>query len=118
MKFQKGNKLAAGRGVLRRDPTIELITQLNELCKTYDGSKANRTKLNRMISNLIAKATDGDDVVVDGKLIKEGTGDLNAILAIIDRIEGRPAQKIVGPNNGPVQVEYRTLGQYRSGTAT
>jgi hypothetical protein len=37
---------------------------LNELCKTYDGTK---------------------------------------------RTEGKPAQKVVGPDNGPVQVEYRTI---------
>jgi hypothetical protein len=24
-------------------------------------------------------------------------------------LEGKPAQKIVGPDNGPLQVEYRTL---------
>jgi hypothetical protein len=42
-------------------------------------------------------------------LIKEGTGDLQAIQEIINRLEGRPSQKIVGPDNGPLQVEFRTL---------
>src|ERR1700730_4252957 len=92
----------------RRDSTVELVTQLNELIKNYDGTK--RTKLHRLIKNLITKATTGDDVLdANGKIVKEGTGDLTAILAIIDRLEGRPAQKIVGPDNGPVQVEYRTI---------
>jgi hypothetical protein len=40
MPFQKGNQLAAGKpGGMRRDPTIEIVTQLNELIDTYDGSK-------------------------------------------------------------------------------
>jgi hypothetical protein len=61
-----------------------------------------------LVANLITKATTGDDKIVEGKLVK-GTGDLTAILAIIDRLEGRPAQKIVGPDNGPVKVQYRTV---------
>jgi hypothetical protein len=63
------------------------VTQLNELIKNYDGSK--RTKLHRLIKNLITKATTGDDVLdKNGNIVKEGTGDLTAILAIIDRLEG------------------------------
>jgi len=50
MPFQKGNQLAkGGSGPFRRDPTIELVTQLNELIKNYDGTK--RTKLHRLIKN-------------------------------------------------------------------
>jgi hypothetical protein len=48
---------------LRRDSTIELVTQLNELIKSKDGSQ--RTKMHRMISNLIAKATTAFDVLDD-----------------------------------------------------
>jgi hypothetical protein len=51
----------------------------------------------------------GDEFDAEGKLIKEGMGDLQAILAILDRLEGKPAQRVVGPDNGPVQVEYRTV---------
>jgi hypothetical protein len=82
----------------------------SELCKTYDNSEPSRTKLNRMIENLITKATDGDDVVnAEGKLVKKGTGDLAAIREIMDRIEGKSAQKIVGHDDGPVVKEYKTL---------
>ena len=44
-------------------------------------------------------------------LITQATtaGDLTAILAIYDRLEGRPSQKIVGPDNGPLQIEYKTI---------
>jgi hypothetical protein len=108
MPFQKGNKLARGNGALRRDSTIELITQLNELIKCKDGSK--RTKLHRLIKNLITKATTENDVVdADGNIVEEGTGDLQAITEIINRLEGKPSQKITGPDNGPVQVEYKTI---------
>jgi hypothetical protein len=63
-----------------------------------------------LIKNLITKATtEGDVLDANGKIVKEGTGDLQAIQEIINRLEGRPSQKIVGPNNGPLQVEYRTI---------
>jgi hypothetical protein len=111
MPFQKGNHLSQPRPH-RQDSTIELITQLNELIKCYDGKK--RTKLHRLIKNLITKATTADDVLdKDGNIIKEGTGDLAAIQEIINRLEGRPSQRIVGPDNGPVKVEYRTLEEVR-----
>jgi hypothetical protein len=109
MPFQKGNQLANGHNnKLRRDSTIELVTQLNELIKSKDGSQ--RTKMHRMISNLIAKATTAFDVLDDkGNIVKEGTGDLQAITEIMNRLDGKPSQKIVGPDNGPLQVEYRTV---------
>jgi hypothetical protein len=109
--FQKGNQLAKA-GPMRRDTTIELVTQLNELIKCADGSK--RAKLHRLIKNLIAKATTADDVLdKDGNIIKEGTGDLSAIQEIINRLEGKPSQKLVGPDNGPVRVEYKTIEEVR-----
>jgi hypothetical protein len=107
MPFQKGHTLGM-KGPMRHDTTIELITQLNEMTKSADGHK--RTKLHRLIKNLITKATTVDDVLdTTGNIIKEGTGDLSAIQEIINRLEGRPSQKIVGPDNGPVRVEYRTI---------
>ena len=71
--FQKGHKLAIGsRGQFPRDLRIELVSQLNEVVDKRTG----QTKLQRLVSNLIAKAIDG-------------TGDLAAILAIFDRVEGK-----------------------------
>jgi hypothetical protein len=70
--FQKGHKLAIGsRGQIHRDLTIELISQLNE---PSDKRQPSVTKLQRVISNLIANAINGD---------------LVAIKAIFDRVEGR-----------------------------
>ena len=80
-------------GGLRREVTVELVTQLNEMLKCKDG--VDRTKLHRLVKNLITQATTA--------------GDLTAILAIYDRLEGRPSQKIVGPDNGPLQIEYKTI---------
>src|ERR1700737_996476 len=105
MPFQKGNQHAR-KGPMRHDTTIELITQLNELTNYADGSK--RTKLHRLIKNLITKATTADDV-----LDKDGTGDFSANQEIINRLEGKPSQKIVGPDDGPVRVEYRTIEEVR-----
>jgi hypothetical protein len=68
--------------------------------KNIDGSKEARDNLHRLVANLIAKATIGGDKIVKGKLVK-GTGDLTAILAIIERLEGKPKQAITGPDNGP-----------------
>ena len=84
--FQKGHKLAIGsRGQIRRDLTIELISQLDEIFDKRTG----QTKLQRVVSNLIAQATGVDEYDEKGNLVKEGTGDLAAILAIFDRVEGK-----------------------------
>jgi hypothetical protein len=95
------------RGVLVRS----LVSQLNEVCKNIDGSptKYKRDKLHRLVRNLITKATIGDDRIGPKGEIIEGTGDTTAILALIDRIEGRPSQKVVGADNGPVKVEFKTV---------
>ena len=78
------------KGPMRHDTTIELITQLNEMTKDVDGHK--RTKLHRLIKNLITKATTADDVLdKDGNVIKEGTGVLSAIQEILIG-ETRPPQ--------------------------
>jgi hypothetical protein len=110
MPFQKGNQLAKGNsGGMRRDITHELISQLNEVLK-YPKTKETRTYMSRIVHNLIRQAaTQGDVFDNDGKLIKEGLGDLTAILAIIDRLEGKPRQQVVGPDDGPMQVEYKTI---------
>ena len=44
---------------LRRDLTIELVSQLNETLKDKDGIE--RTKLHRVIKNLITQATTSDE---------------------------------------------------------
>jgi hypothetical protein len=40
-------------------------------------------------------------------------GDLRAIQEIFDRLEGRVRQKIVGPGDGPVQLELRTIEEVK-----
>src|ERR1700730_6076428 len=88
MPFQKGNQLAKGHnGGLRREVTVELVSQLNEMLKCKDG--VDRTKLHRLVKNLITQATTGGEVVDEkGTVTHEGAGDLQAILAIYDRLEG------------------------------
>jgi hypothetical protein len=85
--FQKGHKLAIGsRGQIHGDWTIALISQLNE---PVDKRQPSVTKSQRVVSNLIAHATGVDEYDEEGNLVKRGTGDLAAILAILDRVEGR-----------------------------
>jgi hypothetical protein len=97
---------------MRRDLTVELITQLNEILKSPD--RVPRTKLHRVVKNLITQATTVADVAdADGNVVVEGAGDLSAIQEIFNRIEGKPSQKIVGPDDGPVRVEYRTIEEVR-----
>jgi hypothetical protein len=111
MPFQKGNQLAKN-GPMRRDLTVELITQLNEILKSPDGVP--RTKLHRVVKNFITQATTGADVVdAEVNVVVEGAGDLAAIQEIFNRLEGKPSQKIVGPENGPVRIEYRTIEKVR-----
>lgn len=62
------------------------------------GSKERCEKMHWVIKALIDNAMAGDNT---------------AILAIYDRLEGRPAQNVVGPNNGPVQVEFKTVEEIR-----
>src|ERR1700732_383802 len=70
---------------------------------------------NRVIKNLITQATTAaDEYDEDGNLVKEGTGDLAAIREIFDRLEGKPRQQITGPDNGPVEVEFRTIEEVRA----
>jgi hypothetical protein len=52
MPFQKGHKFSPGsNGQKRHDVTLEMISQLNEVCKNIDGtpSKRNRNKLHRLL---------------------------------------------------------------------
>jgi len=84
--FQKGNKLASGsHGQFRRDFTIELVSQLNEIHDKRTG----QTNLQRIVSNLIAQAKGVDKYDKKGKLVKRDTGNLRAIKTIMDRVEGR-----------------------------
>jgi hypothetical protein len=66
-----------------------------------------RTKLHRLIKNLITKATTADDVLyTNGNIIKEGTSGLSAIQEIINRLEGTPSQKITGPRRRHVELDW------------
>ena len=62
MTFKKGHKHAIGsNGQLRRDLTVELISQLNEVAKDPDG--VNRPKMHRLVRNLITQATKQEQAV-------------------------------------------------------
>jgi hypothetical protein len=99
--FTKGHKFYPGakgsNGQLRRDMTVELISQLNEIC-AMPGSNEQRENMHWVIKALIENAKAGDNT---------------AILGIFDRLEGKPAQKLVGPDNGPVQVQFKTANDVR-----
>jgi hypothetical protein len=114
--YKEGHKSKGGpgsNGQIRRDLTMELIQQLNEVVKDKDGIE--RPKLHRVIKNLITQATTAaDEYDEDGNLVKEGAGDLAAIREIFDRLEGKPRQQITGPDNGPVEVEFRTIEEVRA----
>lgn len=105
-KFVKGgvgNPWGSTGSNRRQLITMEIISQLNEM----DPSNPKRTLLNRLVKNLIAQATYAFDIRVKGKVV-EGHGDLSAIKEIIDRIEGKPAQRIMGPDDGPAVVMFNT----------
>jgi hypothetical protein len=97
-KFEKGNTYGKDNKPLRRDMTLELIDELNELC-TRPGSEERREKMRWVIKALVNNAMDGDNA---------------AIIAIFDRLEGKPAQKIVGPNNGPVKIQFNTIEEVKA----
>jgi hypothetical protein len=47
MPFQKGNQLAKEHTNQRRDSTVELVTQLNELTKNFDVRAIQRARMPR-----------------------------------------------------------------------
>jgi hypothetical protein len=100
--FQKGHKAKGGPGTngqLRRDLTIELVSNLNKVVKEAEFKKyLNRERL---------------EVVVDQLVLQAMRGDLMAIQAVWDRLEGRSHQKVVGPDNGPVKVEYKSIEEVK-----
>jgi hypothetical protein len=99
MPFQKGHKLARGsNGQLRRDLTVSLISQLNEIVTLPEGG-GKRSKMDLVIGALIKNAIGGDNV---------------AIKEIFDRLQGRVAQRIVGPDDGPVKIEFNTIEEVKA----
>ena len=111
--FMKGGiPNPTGNNGLRRDLTMELIQQLHENMELPRGVRQ-RNNLHHIIKNLIEQATGKDEYDESGKLIKRDLGDLAAIKEIFDRLEGRPRQQIVGPNDGPVQMEFHTVEEVR-----
>ena len=114
MPFKKGNTAAKDSKPLRRDMTLALIANLNDVdtFNTLFGEKR-REFIDRIVENLVLHAAWRDYVDKEGNKRRD-IGDLAAILAIIDRLEGKPAQKIVGPNNGPVKIQFNTIEEVKA----
>lgn len=65
-----------------------LILELNRMTDDDDGKKVK--KVSRIVH----------------KLVESGiAGKVDAIKEIFDRVEGKPAQAITGPDGGPVQIQ-------------
>ena len=111
--FKKGHKLAKGsNGQIRRDLTIELISQLNETLTDKNG--INRLKLQVVVSNLIDQATEHVPILnAKGEEIGVEKGDLTAIIHIFDRLEGRPTQRAELKDDSHIVPEYRSLEDVR-----
>ena len=107
MPFPKGYKSKGGpgsNGQIRRDWTLELVQQLNEIDAERDPP---RRKIELCVRNLIKHAIEeGDERDEKGKLIKEGKGNLLALKEIGDRLEGKPSQRISVNSRTDVRVEY------------
>jgi hypothetical protein len=119
--FVKGHKhhptpLRENRGTnrqLRRDLTIELVSQLNQMDKFNKSSREERENLHYVVENLILHAVGVDKFdEKTGKWVRD-RGDLQAILALFDRLEGRPATVVTGPDKGPVQMEFKNADEVR-----
>jgi hypothetical protein len=112
--FKRGHKFGRGsNGQLRRDLTIELISQLNEFDSlNYTGVGPKRDNLHRIVENLVLQAK-GQDQIESGKVVKRERGDLAAIREIFDRLEGKPRQKVEVKEEEPEQ-EFHTLEEVRT----
>jgi hypothetical protein len=94
--FEKGNKAGGGAvSQLRRDMTVRLIEKLNQII-TQPKSKEKMLAMDAIVEALIWNAIEGD---------------MTAIKEIFDRLEGKPAQRITGPNDSAMQVELKTREQ-------
>jgi hypothetical protein len=67
-----------------------LILELNRMGEDDDGKKVK--KVNRIVHKLVLAGMDGK---------------IDAIKEIFDRVEGRPAQAIVGDLDNPISVIHR-----------
>jgi hypothetical protein len=78
------------------------------------GSKRKRARI--ITHTLIAKLIEGGDVKLEAlcdKLIERALdGDTKAIREILDRVEGKAPQTIVGDEENPVIVEHRTAREF------
>jgi len=110
-RFQKGNRAAVGNKGPHRDRTmtLELISQLNAL-----DPQTNRSRLSRIIEKLIQLASGlyveyetvkvkekGKVVEKKIKVLKERDADLDAIMLIWDRLEGKPITRMASPYDEP-----------------
>jgi hypothetical protein len=118
--FQKGHKYIEGsaRGAnrqLRRDMTLALIAKLNDIdtINVLEPGDKRREYIDRIVENLVLHAAGQDHIDEQGKRHRD-LGDLAAIKELFDRLEGRPAQKIVGPNNGPVKIQFNTIEEVKA----
>lgn len=86
MPFEKGHKAAVGADHSKRKiVTQHLIAELNESDK--DGA----TRLRKIIKKLLDNAE---------------SGDTQAIREVFDRVQGKPAQAIIGDDTeAPVKIE-------------
>jgi len=65
-----------------------LMIALKREAKDADGKPS--TKLALVVAKLVDKAIDGD---------------VTAIREIADRVDGKPAQAVTGPDGGPIQIQ-------------
>jgi len=106
--FKKGNKLGKGtQRQFRRDITLELVSQLNEFAKDENG--VSRSKLHLVVRNLVDRAVEHVPVFdKDGHEIGVEKGDMQAIIHIFDRLEGKPRQTLEAKTETTIR-EYRSL---------
>lgn len=112
--FRKGHTHSKGVDhSTRRSLTICLVSKLNELVKL---DKVDRKKMDVIVDNLIFQAMYGGPGATyneDGSIKTRGHGDLEAIKEVWNRLEGKPQQKIVGADDGPLQVEYHSYDELK-----
>ena len=114
MPFKKGNTVAKDSKPLRRDMTLALIAKLNDIdtINVLEPGDKRREYIDCIVENLVLHAAGQDHIDEAGKRHRD-TGELAAIKEIMDRLEGRPSQKIVGPNNEPVKIQFNTIEEVK-----
>lgn len=114
--FIPGNKIGVGVSKQKHICTRALLAQLNSVDK-----KTKKEKVWRLTEQLLELALGYDyeeETIIKGKKVmlkKHMPPDLQAIIAVMDRVDGKPKQQVEARVDLHTETVYRTANDVRDG---